>query len=107
MANKEKGEIEFRVGEKRFVARIGSNEASNATPHMGGKIIFEANLQDVMCLRALLFVAVKGQNGVNTIEDAGNLLDEDPVACFKAIDEALGFFFQKWIKTAGLKTANL
>jgi hypothetical protein len=107
MANPNKGEVEFRIGEKRFVARIGSNEASSATPHMGGKVIFDANLRDIMCLRALLFVAVRGQNGVDTIEDAGNLLDEDPITCFKAIDEAMGFFFQRWIKPEKQKAAIL
>ncbi len=107
MANKEKGEVAFKVGEKRFTIKLGSNEVAEATPHLGGRVIFEADLRDMMVFRALLFVMCKGQNGVDAIEDAGNLIDEDPIGCANAVQEALSLFFQRWIQIEKQKAASL
>lgn len=98
MANPEKGEVEFRVGEKQFKIKLTTNGAAEASPYMNGKAIFDVNLQDMMCLRALLFVMSRGQNGIQTIDDAGDLIDSDPITCTKAVNEAAALFFQKWIQ---------
>lgn len=98
MANKERGEVRLTVDGKSYTLKLGTNEAAEASPYMNGKSIFEVDLQDMACFRALLFVMVKGQNGISTIEDAGNLIDEDPTACAKAVNEAASLFFQRWMQ---------
>lgn len=100
MANKQKGEVDFSVGTKRFSIKLSANAAASAAPYMNGASIFEAQVRNMDHLRALLFATCKGQNGINTIDDAGDLIDEDPIPCAKAIDEALSLFFQRWAQKA-------
>lgn len=105
MANPERGEVEFRVGEKRFTIRMTTNAVATATPYMGGKSIFDIDLSNLQYVRAVFFAMCKGQNGVDTLEDAGDLIDEDPITCQKAVNEACSLFFQRWIKSQEKKAA--
>lgn len=98
MINPEKAQIEFKVGEKKFSVTLNSKTAISAQREMPGKTIFDFNLHDVEYVIAILFALCKGQNGVDSIDDACSLFDEDPVTCQKSVDEVSTLFFQKWTR---------
>ena len=97
MANKHSGEVALLVGEKAFTLKLTTNKAAESEQYMNGRSVFdfEGGLNSI---RALLFVMVKGQNNVNSIDNAGDLIDEDPLSVTKAVNEATALFFQKYSK---------
>lgn len=95
MANKHNGEVSLLVGDKAFTLKLTSNKAAEAEQYMNGSSIFEFK-GGLNSVRALLFVMAKGSNDVSTVEDAGDLIDEDPLAVTKAVNEASALFFQKY-----------
>lgn len=97
MANKHNGEVPLVVGDKAFTLKLTHNKAAEAEFYLGTSI-FKVVGGGVKFIRALLFVMTHGEHGVETIEDAGDLLEEDPVAITKAVSEASTFFFQKYSK---------
>lgn len=98
MANKHNGEVSLLVGEKAFTLKLTHNKAAEAEPFMG-KPIFEIDHSGIAEIRALLFVMTRGQHGVNGIDDAGDLLEDDPIACMSAVNKALDAFFQKYAES--------
>lgn len=95
MANPHKGEVEFRVGEKVFNLKLTHNSAAVAEEYMPDRTIFDIQGGGVLYVRALLFAMTKGQHGINTIDDAGDLLDDMPAEVTRAVNRAATLFFQK------------
>lgn len=95
MANKHNGEVSLTVDGKTFTLKLTHNRAANAEPLLGTSI-FNVVGKGVSFIRALFYVMAVGQEGIETIDDAGDLLDKDPVAITAAVSEATSFFFQKY-----------
>jgi len=104
MANQHNGEVELSVGGKTFNLKLNHNKVAEAEPHMQHSI-FQVERGGIAEMRALLFVMTKGANGINTIDEAGTLLDEDPSACMEAVNEAVNLFFQRYGKPQKEKEA--
>lgn len=96
MANKHNGEVALSVGKKAFTLKLTTNKAAVAEQYMSGTSIFdfEGGLNSI---RAILFAMTKGQHGIESIDDAGDLIDEDPLEVTKQVNEATALFFQKYI----------
>ena len=93
MANELNGEVALVVGEKEFTLKLTMNKAAEAEQYMSGSLFtYNPGLRSA---RALLFVMVKGKHGINTIEDAGDLLEEDYPTVTNATTNAVTLFFQK------------
>lgn len=94
MANQHKGEIPLLIGDHQFSLKLTSNLAAEAEEFMDGSIFeYDGSLKTN---RALFYVMVKGNAGISTIEEAGDLMDEDPAAVIGAVGEAITVFFQKF-----------
>jgi hypothetical protein len=98
MANKHNGEVRLTVDGLAYKLKLTHNKAAEAEPYMG-KTIFDIDNGGIAEVRALLFVMAQGQHEVNSIDDAGGLLDEDPVACTRAVNEALSAFILKYVES--------
>ena len=94
MANKHNGEVGLIVGSKKFTLKLTSNKAAEAEMYGIGNFFTDLQLS-FGAIRALLFVMVKGDSGINSIDDAGDLMDEDLSAVTDAVAEAIGLFTQK------------
>ena len=105
MANKHNGEVSLVIGSKTYVLKLTHNKAANAEPYLGTSI-FNVVGKGVSFIRALLYVMTVGQHGIETIDDAGDLLDDDPVAITRAVSEATSFFFQMYSKETTSKVQS-
>lgn len=94
MANEHAGEVALKIGEKHFTLKLTHNKVAEAEPFMNTSI-FDALGGGIGYIRALLYVMTKDQ-GIGSIDAAGDLLDVDPSACMDAVNKATSLFFQKY-----------
>ncbi len=94
MANKHKGEVSLKVDKKDYTLRLTFSKVAELEGE--GVNLFEgANLSSVGVQLKLFYVLVKGQNGIETIEDADELLMNDYTSSASAVGEAVSLFFQR------------
>jgi len=93
MPNKHKGEVSLKAGDKEYIFKLTFNRLVELE-EMGIVLIegFEATAANI---RKLFFALASGQNGVESLEDAGDLLDT--IGFTKASEltgEVISLFFQ-------------
>ena len=97
MPNKHKGEVSLTVDGNEYVLRLTFSKVA-ALEAVGINLFDTESLSGLTVQLNLFFVLVKGQHGVESIDDADELLMEDYEACSAASTEALTLFFQKLSK---------
>ena len=90
MANKHRGEVSLLVGEDEYTLRLTINKAIELES-MGYDLI--AGLPGTFtAMRDLFFVCMKGQHGLSTVEEVGEIMQEaEGVA--KAFEAVTTLFF--------------
>jgi len=79
MANKYRGEIAFKVGEKSYTFRLGTNELVKLEKELGVEDPFEKLSKGqlgVSALRTIMHVALSRHHEGLSEEQAGDLIDE-------------------------------
>lgn len=93
MANSKAGEVALEVDGKAFLLKATHNSMATAED-MLGRSIFDVNGGGVRFVRALLLSMIAGQHDVHTLDQAGALIDADPLGVTKAVNEATSLFFR-------------
>lgn len=95
MANKHAGEVALTVDGKTYVLRATHNSMANYED-LTGRSVFDLKGGGVRTVRALLFSMAEGQHGMETLQDAGALIDADPLEVTRAVNEATALFFRQY-----------
>ncbi len=103
MANSKKAEVPVRIGGKVLVLRFGNNAIAEIEDHFDGSNIAEvtkalASGLSISKVRTLLYYGLKKKQPTLSMEDIGDLMDEDDFEeglkeYAKAINRALAFYF--------------
>ena len=93
MPNKHKGEVALTVDGKEYVLRLTFSKVA-ALEAVGINLFDTESLSGLTVQLNLFFVLVKGQHGVESIDDADELMLLDYPACSEAITHAVTLFFQ-------------
>lgn len=104
MANKHAGEVALTVEGKSFTLRANHGSMAYAEEILG-RSIFDVAGGGVRFVRALLLSMIRGQHDVNDLEAVDVLLDADPLAVTRAVNEATALFFRLYQPKA-TATAN-
>lgn len=95
MANKQAGEVSLTVSGKTFTLKATHNSMANYE-ELTGRSVFDLKGGGVRTVRALLFSMAHGQHGMESLQDAGDLIDADPVEVTRAVNEATALFFRQY-----------
>ena len=93
MPNKHKGEVSLVIDELEYTLRLTFSKVAELEA-MGINLFDAESLSGIGVQLKLFYVLTKGQHGVETEQDADELLMQDYTACSSASSEALTLFFQ-------------
>ncbi len=93
MPNEYTGEVSLTVNGKEYVLRLTFSKVA-ALEAVGINLFDTESLSGLTVQLNLFFVLVKGLHGVESLEDADELMMQDYPACSEAITQAVTLFFQ-------------
>ena len=91
--NKHRGEFDLTVGDDTYTLRMTFSKVAELED-MGVNVLDTETLNSGGVQLKMFFVLTKGQHGLETIEDADELLMTDYGLCSKVMQDALVFFIQ-------------
>lgn len=94
MPNKHKGEVGLTLDGKEYVLRMTILKYSILKDE-GIDMLKDGILEHLNTQLPLFFAMVKGQHGIESIEDADELMTDNYQQCKSAAAEAVTLFFQK------------
>ena len=93
MPNKHKGEVSLIINEIEYTLRLTFSKVAELEA-MGVNLFDAESLSGIGVQLKLFYVLARGQHGIETEEDADELMMQDYPACSSASSEALTLFFQ-------------